>query len=60
MPFGLCNALAMFQRLMQNCLGEINLMYCLIYLDNIIVFCGLQKNTSIGYMWCSTNSGSII
>ena len=38
MPFELCNALAMFQRLMQNCLSELHLIYCLIYLDNIIVF----------------------
>ena len=38
MPFWLCNAPAMFQRLMQNCLSELNLIYCLIYLDNIIVF----------------------
>ena len=38
MPFGLCNALAMFQRLMQNCLCELNLIYCLFYLDNIIIF----------------------
>ena len=37
-PFGLCNALAMFQRLMQNYLGKLNLIYCLIYLDNIIMF----------------------
>ena len=28
----------MFQRLMQNCLGELNLTYALIYLDNVIVF----------------------
>ena len=38
MPFGLCNTLAMFQRLMQNCLGKLNFIYCLIYLDSIIVF----------------------
>ena len=38
MPFGLCNALAMFQRLMQNCLNELNLIYCLIYLDNLCEF----------------------
>ena len=38
MPFGLCNAPASFHRLMQNCLGELNLMYCLIYLDDMIVF----------------------
>ena len=38
MPFGLCNVPATFQRLMQNCLGKLNLIYCLIYLDDIIVF----------------------
>ena len=38
MPFGLCNALAMFQRLMENCLVKLNLIYSLIYLDDIIVF----------------------
>ena len=38
MPFGLCNGPATFQQLMQNCLGELNLIYCLIYLDDLIMF----------------------
>ena len=37
MSYGLCNAPTMFQRLMQNCLGELNLTYALIYLDDVIV-----------------------
>ena len=38
MPFGLCNAPTTFQRLTQSCLGELNLTYCLIYLDDVIVY----------------------
>ena len=37
-PFGLCNALATFQWIMQNCMGELNFIYCLIYLDDLIIF----------------------
>ena len=37
-PFGLCNAPMTFQHLMQNTLGELNLTYCVIYLDDVIVF----------------------
>ena len=43
MPFGLCNALSTFHQLMQNCLGELNLIYCLIYLDDLIVFSWTMK-----------------
>ena len=38
MPFGLTNAPATFQHLMETCLGEMHLKWCIIYLDNIIVF----------------------
>ena len=38
MPFGLCNVLATFQQLMQNCMGELNFIYCLVYLDDLIMF----------------------
>ena len=42
MLYGLCNALATFQWLMQNCLGELNLTYALIYLDDVIVFSRIE------------------
>ena len=43
MPFRLCNAPATFQHLMQNTLGELNLTYCVIYLDDIIVFSCMEE-----------------
>ena len=43
LPFGLCNAPATFQHLMQNTLGELNLTYCVIYLDDIIVFGRMEE-----------------
>ena len=38
MPFGLSNAPATFQRLVESCLGDMNMQSCLIYLDDIVVF----------------------
>ena len=42
-PFGLCNEPATFQHLMQNTLGELNLTYCVIYLDDVIVFGRMEE-----------------
>ena len=43
MPFRLCNAPTTFQHLMQNTLGELNLTYCVIYLDDVIVFSHMEE-----------------
>ena len=38
MPFGLSNAPAAFQWLMETCLRDINLNWCIISLDDIVIF----------------------
>ena len=38
MPFRLTNAPVTFQRLMETCLGNLNLHWCIIYLDDIVIF----------------------
>ena len=38
MPFGLTNATATFQCLMESCLGDMHLKWCMIHLDDIIIF----------------------
>ena len=44
MPSGLCNALATFQHLMQNCLGELNLSFTIVYLDDVIVYSKMPED----------------
>ena len=43
MLFGLCNAPATFQRLMTNCLGELNYSMYLVYLDDIVIYSSTQE-----------------
>ena len=43
MPFGLHNAPVTFPRLIQNTLGKLNLTYCVIYLDDVIIFGHTEK-----------------
>ena len=43
MLFGLCTTPVTFQCLMQNCLGELNLTYTLIYLDDIVIFSDIEE-----------------
>ena len=50
MPFGLFNALATFQCLMQNTLGELNMTYCIIYLDDMIMF-GRTEEEHLEHLW---------
>ena len=38
MPFGLTNTPAAIQRLMETCLRDLNLHWCIIYLDDIVIF----------------------
>ena len=50
MPFGLCNMLATFQCLMHNTLGKLTLTYCVIYLDDMIVF-GHMEEEHLEHLW---------
>ena len=44
MPYSLCNTPAMFQCLMQNCLGELNLSFAMVYLDDVFVYSEMPED----------------
>ena len=44
MSFGPTNTPAMFQRLIESCLGELHLKWCLIYLVDITVYSKTPKD----------------
>ena len=58
MPYRLCNALATFQQLMQNCLGELNLTYGFIYFNDVIIFSRTEEDhdRTIPGTWSETQA----
>ena len=50
MPFGLMNAPASFQRLMESCSGDLHLWWHIIYLDDIIIF-SKTPGKHIEHLW---------
>ena len=38
LPFCLCYSPATYQRVMEECFGELNMKICVIYLDDLIIF----------------------
>ena len=44
MLYSLCNAQVTFQHLMQNCLGELNLSFTMVYLDDVIMYSEMPED----------------
>ena len=52
MSFGLANAPATYQRLQEQCLGDLHLKICFIYLDDLNLFfflSGTPQSTTAGF-----------
>ena len=43
MPFGATNAPATFQTLMHDCPGDLNIRWCIVYLDHSIIFSDIKE-----------------
>ena len=53
MPFGLCNAPATFQRLMERVLAGLARNTCTVYLDDILVMGATFEEHLQIWLWCS-------
>ena len=53
MPFGLTNTLVTFQGLLETCLGDLSLNWCIIYLNDIVIFQKICQAILKGWTLCS-------
>lgn len=50
LPFGLSNSPATYQRIMEECIGDLNMKICVIYLDEVMIFAVSYEKTSRAFV----------
>ena len=60
MPFRLTNAPTTFQQLMETYLKDLNINWCIIYLDDIVIFLKTQPAFLWGWRPCSKNWNRLV